>query len=316
MKSVVIVDSMSNIPEHVLKTRKNIKQIPLNIDIENTQAVDIVDTEGLRKFYREKNITSDSKPDATSPSPEQISVFLLNEVAPYYDCAIFQSTSAALSEVFNNIKECAETIENEARVVRKMAGLNEPFKLIFSNSGNSSSGQTILALYTDAVLAKGVDPTTAVENADSFKKSVKTYSVISDIMQARTRMKMVGHKTVSMTSAVSGQIKRNAPLVCISNDVFKIVRFKIGYKDALDSLFSYAEQSIKTGLHLPIIHVSYAGRIRELHGMEGFKSLQETAKAHGVTVISGMMSASACINYSMGSVSLGIAPKDQDLDPE
>ena len=244
-----------------------------------------------------------------------MSVFLLNEIAPHYDCAIFQSTSAVLSDVFKCIKECAETIENDAQVVRKMAGISEPFNLIFSNSGNSSSGQTILALYTDALLNKGVDPLTAVENADRFKRVIKTYSVISDLMEARTRMKMVGHKTISMTSAVSGQLKRNAPLVSLCNDEFKINHLKISYKQSIKKLFDYAEKSIDSGLYLPVIHVSYAGKIGDLLAMQEFKSLQTKAKEHGITVIAGMMSVSACINYSAGSISLGIAPKDMSAEP-
>jgi fatty acid-binding protein DegV len=315
MKYVVIVDSMSNMPEHVLKTRGNIKVVPLNTQIGGKTELDLLDTERLNQFYKDNPLTEGAKADATSPTPEQMSVFLVNEIAPYYDCAIFQSTSAALSDVFKSIKECAETIENDARAVRKMAGISEPFKLIVSNSGNSSSGQTLLALYTDALLHKGVAPETAVENADRFKKNVKTYSVISDMMQARTRMKMVGHKTISMTSAVSGQLQRNAPLVSLCNDEFKINHLKISYAHAIKSLFEHAEGCIENGLYLPIIYVSYAGMIRNLHDMKEFQSLQNKAKTHGVKVISAMMSVSACINYSTGSISLGIVPKDKAAEP-
>ncbi|GAA6137443.1 hypothetical protein NBRC116583_11900 [Arenicella sp. 4NH20-0111] len=316
MKYVVIVDSMSNIPAHVLKTRDHIKAIPLNTEIGGKVGIDILDAEKLKHFYKQNLLKDNAKANATSPTPEQMTVFLLNEIAPHYDCAIFQSTSALLSDVFKNVKECAKTIENDARIVRKMAGITEPFRLIFSNSGNSSSGQTLLALYTDALLNKGVALETVVEKADGFKTNLRTYSVISDIMQARSRMKMIGHKTISMTSAVSGQLQRNAPLVSVSNDVFRIVHLKIGYKQAIKSLFEHAEQCIESGLHLPIIHVSYAGEISNLHGMKEFQSLQNKAKLHGAMVISGMMSVSACINYSSGSVSVGIAPKDQTLDPK
>ena len=315
MKSVVVVDSMSNIPAHVLKTRSNIKAIPLNTQIANDTGLDLLETEQLRQFYRENPLKDDTKANATSPTPEQMLVFLLNEVIPHYDYALFQSTSALLSDVFMHLKECAESIEKEARVVRKMAGITEPFKLLISNSGNSSSGQTILALYTDALLGKGIAPEIAFENTERFKGIVKTYSVIRDIMQTRTRMRMVGQKTISMASAVSGQLQKNTPLVSLCNDQFKINHLKISYQQAIKSLFEYAERCVEDGLHLPIIHVSYAGRLRELHAIKEFQSLQKKAKEHGVTVISGMMSVSACINYSTGSVSMGIAPKDEAAEP-
>ncbi len=315
MKSVVIVDSMSNIPAHVLKTRSNVRAIPLNTQIAGETGLDLIETEQLRQFYIENPLKDGAKANATSPTPEQMLVFLLNEVIPHYDYAIFQSTSALLSDVFMHLKECAVTIEKEALVVRKMAGITEPFRLLVSNSGNSSSGQTILALYTDALLAKGIAPEIVSESAERFKKVVKTYSIIKDIMQTRTRMRMVGQKTISMASAVSGQLQKNTPLVSLCNDEFKINHLKINYQQAIKSLFEYAERCIEHGLHLPIIHVSYAGRLRELHAIKEFQSLQNKAKKYGVTIISGMMSVSACINYSIGSVSLGIAPKDESMEP-
>lgn len=315
MKYVVIVDSMSNIPEHVLKARPNIKQIPLNVQIGSELTLDFYQVERLNRFYSENTLKTEANADATSPTPEQLSVFMVNEIAPFYDYAIFQSTSAALSDVFMNVNECAETVENDARTVRKMANNASPFKLIISNSGNSSSGQTLLALYTDALISKGTLPEAAVEKSDNFKKNIKTYSIISDLLRARARMKMSGHKTISMSSAVSGQLKRNAPLVSLCNDEFKINHLKIGYKRAIKILFEYAEKCIDSGLYLPIIYVSYAGEIRGLHTMQEFQSLQIKAKEHGIKVISGMMSISACINYSAGSVSLGIAPKDMSSEP-
>lgn len=315
MKYVVIVDSMSNIPEHVLEARTSIKQIPLNIQIGEEATLDIFETERLNQFYTDNPLKTATNADATSPTPEQMSVFIVNEVAPFYDYAIFQSTSAALSEVFKSVKACAKMIESDARTVRKMANNPTPFKLILSNSGNSSSGQTLLALYTDALLSKGISPEDSVEKADQFKKNIKTFSVISNVLQARTRMKMIGHETISMRSAVSRQLKRNAPLVSLCNDEFKINHLKISYKHAIKILFEYAEKCIDSGLYLPIIHVSFAGKIRDLHSMQEFKSLQVKAKQHGIKVISGMMSISACINYSTGSLSLGIAPKDMNLEP-
>ncbi len=315
MKYVVIVDSMSNIPEHVLKARTNIKQIPLNIQIGRESKLDLSKAEELNKFYSDNPLKTETNVDATSPTPEQMSVFIVNEVAPFYDYAIFQSTSAALSEVFSSVKACAEMIENDARTVRKMANNRSPFKLILSNSGSSSSGQTLLALYTDALISRDTPPEAAVEKAEVFKKNIKTYSVISDLLKARARMKMIGHKTISMRSAVSGQLKRDAPLVSVCNDEFKIHHLKIGYKHAIKILFEYAEKCIDSGLNIPIIHVSYAGKIRDLHAMQEFQSLQAKAKENRVKVISGMMSISACINYSAGSVSLGIAPKDMTTEP-
>ena len=315
MKYVVIVDSMSNVPEHVLKARPNLKVIPFNTKIGEQSEVDLTATEPLRDFYRSGALKDESNIDATCPTPEQISVFILNEIAPHYDCAIFQTTSAALSRMFTTLKECSESIEKEATLLRKIAGITTPFKLMISNSGASSSGQTLLALYTDSLLNKGIDPSTCVENSEHFKSKIRTHSVISDILTSRNRMKFLGLKTIGLTTAVSGQVQRYAPIVMVSNELFKINELKIRYHDAVTALFSYAEMCIESGLHIPVVYVSYAGRMRDLHAMESFKSLQNTGKKHGVTVLSGMMSVSACINYSTSSISLGIAPQDETIDP-
>lgn len=54
MKHVVIVDSMSNISEHILNTRENIKVIPLNTQIGDQKGLDLLDTARLKQFYIDK----------------------------------------------------------------------------------------------------------------------------------------------------------------------------------------------------------------------------------------------------------------------
>jgi len=68
MKYVVIVDSMSNMPEPVLNARDNIKVIPLNTHISGKTELDLLDTERLNQFYIDNPLKEDAKADATSPT--------------------------------------------------------------------------------------------------------------------------------------------------------------------------------------------------------------------------------------------------------
>ena len=119
MKHVVIVDSMSNIPAQVLKSREHIKVLPLNTEIAGKNGLDLLEAEQLIEFYSQDLLKEDSKANATSPTSEQMSVFLLNEIVPHYDFAIFQSTSAALSDVF----KLSMTALKRLKMIRVLSGI-------------------------------------------------------------------------------------------------------------------------------------------------------------------------------------------------
>ena len=85
MKYVVIVDSMSNMPEHVFRNRDHMKVVPLNTLIGKNMATDLIDTESLNRFYTKTKLGSESKMDATSPTAIQLMVFLLNELFTGFD---------------------------------------------------------------------------------------------------------------------------------------------------------------------------------------------------------------------------------------
>ncbi len=316
MKYVVVVDSMASVPEHVLKNRDRIKVIPLNITIGSERFLDPVDNKSLLRFYSKNRIDAESTVDATSPTHEQIMVHLLNDVVPSYDFAVCQTTSALLSVVYASFDECAQSIDKEAKVLRDMAKISQPFQMHCVNSGTSSSGQTLLALYSDAILSKETDMDLCLRKIDQFKSKIRTYSVIKDILYARKRLKFVGFKSISFATAVSKQLRSYSPIIKISNDKLKPTNLKLRYDQATQKVFKYAEDCIDSGLYMPIINIAYAGLLKELHEMESFKSLQAKAKANGVTVVSGMMSVAGCINYSPGSISMGIAPKDEISDPK
>ena len=315
MRHVLIIDSMANMPEHVLKNRTNIKVLPLNIRIGGAEFRDPITNTSLKEFYQSRKFTTESKIDAFSPTSEQLLVELLNEVVPNYDVAICQTTSAVLSVVNRSFEDCAQMMPAEAKTIRNMAKVDRPFRMIVSSSGASSSGQTILALYTDSLLSRGTDIDDAVNKSEVFKKRIRTYSVVKDILYARNRMSFLGFKTISLATAVSGQLQGFSPIIKVADDVLKPAVLKIRYDKAIAKLFAYAEEAIHSGLYIPIIHVAYAGMLNELQAMSSFQALQSTAKKKGVTLISSMMSASGCINYSPGSVSLGLAPKDEELEP-
>lgn len=315
MRHVLVIDSMANMPEHVLKNRSNIKVLPLNIRVGDSEFKDPLTTSALKDFYLNRKLTSESKVDAFSPTSEQLLVELLNDVVPNYDVAICQTTSAVLSVVNRSFEDCAQMMPAEAKKIRTMAKIDRPFRMIVSSSGASSSGQTILALYTDSLLSRGTNIDDAISKADVFKKKIRTYSVVKDILYARNRMSFLGFKTISLATAVSGQIQGFSPIIKVADDVLKPAILKIRYDKAIAKLFAYAEETIHSGLYIPIIHVAYAGVLTELKAMPSFQALQSTSKKKGITLISNMMSASGCINYSPGSISLGLAPKDEGLEP-
>ena len=315
MKYAIVIDSVATLPEYVIEQRP-IKILPVTITIDDTPQADTYVAEELGRIYQSGIINTNSKIDTIPPVEREIHDFILDEVVPEFDYAICQTTSAKNSPIYSAFEDCAAHLNKDARAKRDQLGIQHPFYMSYVNSATSNAGQGLLALYADAVLSRGEDFHSYREHVEKFKKAVKTYSVVKDVLYTRNRAKRLGIDSISLPSAMVGQLIGVSPIVRFTRDVMEPIVLKPGYEKAVARVCEYARSRIIEGLYLPIINVAYAGDLDDLTQIDEFKSLRKTAKSYNVKLVVGMMSLCGCINYSPGSFSLGIAPKNQTAEPE
>ncbi len=314
MKYVIIIDSVATLPEYVIKQRP-IKILPVEITIDGNSQPDTLVASELNTIYKSDLINTNSKIDTTPPSEDDIHSYLMNEVAPHYDYAVCQTTSAANSPIFSAFKNCANNINIDAKKKRNSLGIQHPFYMSYVNSETSNAGQGLLALYADAMLSKGVEFSVYRENVEKFKRAVRTYTVVKDVLYTRNRAKRLGIDSIALPTAFIGQLIGVSPIIRFTRDVMTPLVLKPGYEKAVAKVCLYAIEQINQGLFLNFINIAYAGPISDLDQITEFQTLKSVAQTKKVKLVIGMMSLCGCINYSPGSFSMGIAPKNQTADP-
>ncbi len=315
MKYTIVVDSVAAIPEHIFKTRP-IKVLPITIDIDGVVQQEIIDERELITFYKSGELSIHSKITTAPPSPEQISDFILNEVAPYSDYAICQTFSRAASPIYNNFEIAASGIAKKSKDVRVKLGIDHPFRMTYLNTGTGIAAQGLVAIYADILLSRGTDFMEYTETVEKFTRVVRSYAIVRDIYYSRKRALEKGIKSVGWGSALIGKAAGLTPVIENYADDSNAIVTKRGEDKALESLLRYAIDRIKDGLYVPVINISYAGDLNDLYQLPIVDELQETAKTHKVKILFGVMKLGSSMMYGPGGFSIGLAPKNSKDKPK
>ncbi len=315
MKYAVVIDSVATLPESIIQSHP-VKILPVSITIDGEVQPDTWVHDELAEIYASGRITKDAEIDTIPPTAEEIHSFIMKEVVPHYDYAVCQTVSAVQSPIYGAFEECANHINIDAKSKRNALGIQHPFYMSYVNSATSNAGQGLLALYAETIFAKETPFLTYRDQVEKVKLAVRTYTVVKDVLYTRNRAKRLGIESIALPTAFIGQLIGMSPIVKIARDTVTPIVLKPGFEKAVAKVCNYASEQIKAGLYLPIVNVAFAGPLEELEAIKEFAKLKQVAKENRVNLIVGMMSLCACINYSPGSFSLGIAPKNQKAEPE
>ena len=277
MKYIIVVDSVAAIPESIFKSRP-IKVLPITININGEEKPETVNEQELIDFYKSGELAVHSEITTAPPSPDQITKFILEEVAPYADFAICQTFTKAASPIYSNFEEAASKIAKDSRVVRNNLGIEQPFRMTYLNTGTGIAAQGLVAIYADLLLTRGAEVQEYTEVMEKFTKVVRSYAIVKDIYYSRQRALEKGIKSVGLGSALLGKAIGLTPIIENYNDQSGPVVTKRGFDNALDSLIQYAIDRIKDGLYIPIINISYAGDLNDIHSLPIVERLKKTAK--------------------------------------
>ncbi len=124
-KIALIVDSCSDIPEHILK-KHNIYRVPLHVNYENEQYLDGVDITPAQILER---MLKGEVPSTSTPTPAAVQEMLRQVVADGYEQAVIVNLAAGLSHTYDLMLSVAvgmpeiRTLVIDSRTVSLGAGM-------------------------------------------------------------------------------------------------------------------------------------------------------------------------------------------------
>ena len=314
MNYAIVVDASCSLPEAVIK-RRPIKILPMPIHIDDEVFNDPHNEAALLAIYASGRLNKKAKILTPVPNEQQVRNFVCKQIVSKFDFAICQALSPKMSPLFDSVSAVATQIDESSHQVRQDLHNRLPFQRSFTVSGTCVAGQGLEVFYADVKLHRGMDFDTYKVAVEEFKKSVKGYVVIHDLLYTREKAVERGVKTLPLPLAAFGDAFGMTPTVLSSNEETKLAGLPRRYSRSVTRLLRYAIDRLKEGLVFRAINISIAGPVQDLERFTAFHELQEEAKNARVVVLVGVMSLSASIHYGTGAVALGIAPVNLKPEP-
>jgi fatty acid-binding protein DegV len=314
MSYTIIIDSSAQLPESFIKERP-ITILPFNISLNDVNLSDHISEAKLVEIYNSGDITVDAKIKSEPITSEELIQFMIEKIIPNYDTAICQTIAKAHSATYDNYTNSINTILIESRRLRTELNLPRPFRMTYMSTGNTSTGQGLVAAYADELVSRGYEFNQYKTQIEKFKVAAKTYTTIKDMVYGRHKSKQRGVDSVSYPTALIMNTTGVVPIVCNNNEKMWVIALQPKFEKAVNRIFSYAIDRIKEGLYFKTIIVSIADDVGVLYNFSEYSKLISTAEKAGVKVLVNVMTLTIASNYGPGSFSLGIAPKNTKIEP-
>lgn len=315
MNYSLILDSVACLPMSEI-ARRRIEIIPLTIIIHGKRYIDTYEQDTLVGLHRSGLINVQTKAKTISSTESEISRYLTEDIIPNYDVVLCQTLGKAYSPIYENYRSVTFKVAQSAHEMRRDLGIDRPFQMTCMSSSALAAGQGLLALYSDDLMSSGESYNRVKEQIETFKSNIMSFTVVKDPIYTREHAKSKGNETVSYPVAWLADKLDFAPIGNNQNEEVIVIDVKHrGFESSANRVLNYCSEQVVAGLKTPYVNVSYAGDPEVIRGFEGFQALARTCAQYAVTLLLSPMTMGASINLGPGSLSIGIAPENQESKP-
>lgn len=313
MRYGLSVDLTCDLPWDFIK-KNNIFVLPISIRINGRLYEDTRDPKRTLEFYRSGVLNKNHDAESIPYTTEQIKALFLDQVIINYDFAFIQTVTRTRSPIYENAYAAMHEILGEYRERRREAGIDSPFAMRVIDTRTLFAGQGVIAAETIRIINEGVERGELRKRVEALTRNTYGYAVAPDVYYIRERARKKGDSSVGFVSAVLGKALDIAPILCGHNgETYPVAKVR-GFENAVQRLFSYAEERIRKGLLAPYINISYAGEEDVIQQLPGFGHLAAVAQEHGVEVLTSIMSTTGGTNVGPGTVSLALIAEPHEFE--
>ena len=316
ISTCLLVDASCDLPAQVL-AHPQLRLLPVTIHIGKHRLLDSRNAKSTQDFYH-VNLSSPSALNAGSepPSVEEISHFMLEQVALEFDQVLGVFVSSTRSPIYERSQAAMDrvkTISFPKRVrLKKMVALEQhacDSLALFAGYGVQS-----LCLLDAISSADAHLPIAAlVQLQQAFQKQTYVYLVPGDVSYILKRAKAKGENSVGMIAGLAAKTLAITPVIRGHLGQSEPIARKRGAGNARELLIELArtcmEKSLIVSKH---ICFSYSGDVADIQTMPSYESLVSQAALLGIDIHVSLMSMTGSVNVGPNTLSLGFLGKPHD----
>lgn len=312
MRIGLVVDSSCDLPREFIE-RHGIVVMPITVEVDGRRIVDTRDETQTRGFYAERLATrSDAR---TLPcTAEEIEHLIVSRVARDYDYAFCVTIASSRSPIHANAKVALSEVLSKHKAPRRENGHAAPFTMRVVDSQNAFAAEALVAAAAVRHIAAGDSVPLVRDHLLALVPQVHGYMLPRDLHHLRMRARSRGDRSVSWLAAQLGNALDIKPLIKgYRNQTFACAKLR-NFETGAERLFRYAARRVERGLALPVVTACYAGELKELQSLPGYRHLHATCVKHHVDLLPAMMSMSGASNVGEGALGLALADGEHEFD--
>ena len=295
MRIGVVADASCDLPPEFY-AEHGIDILPVTLRLGDEQLEDCRDPATTLRFYAEQLAVKGLDAETAPFTAEQIRTRFLDRVVLDYDYVFCITVMATRSAIFENATKASFAILNDYKATRTAAGVEGPFALRVVDSKTMFSGTGVLVAEAAKMAKAGAHPNEIRKRLDELREHICGYMVPSDLYYIRARGMKKGDKSVGlMTYAIGTALDIKPVILCYRGETQPLTKIR-GYERAVERMFQHVARQIELGIDTRHIGISYGGDPAQLSALPGYAQLAQTAAAHGIELLSSIMSATAAVN--------------------
>ncbi|MGH8495228.1 MAG: DegV family protein [Gammaproteobacteria bacterium] len=298
----VVIDATCDLPRAFIDDHR-LEVLPVSLELGERSFVDKRDPEATREFYERYIASRSADADTHAISVEATKDLFLERLVLRYDRVLVLCMSSTRGRIFEHASRAARGILAEYRQRRAEAGLSGPFVLRVLDTQTLCAGEAVLA--HEAV--KQLESATfdqARRSVAEIIPAVRAYLVPRDLFYLRKRAGRKGDHSVSLLEYQLGRAMDRCPVLEMHKGETRVRYRERGYRSALARLFEHARESLRTGLHRPVVAMSYAGNPQEIRELPACRDFLDYAAEREIGILFSVMSAAAGVNVGPGAFSM------------
>lgn len=296
MNIAIVADAACDLPKDFIADH-HIEILPIHLRFGKRSVTDVRDPDLALRFYRayiaQKNIDAETTP----LSPQETAAFF-KRVLVHYDRILCITVTRQRSKIYENAVRAA--------IHLRTSGGGSRVQVIDSNS--LFAGEAVVVAAAVELAAEGATFERLVDEIRRLPPVVQAYATPQDLYYLRARARRRGDKSVGFLRYVAGQTLDIKPIIHARGPQTGVVEKARGFDQAVALMFDRAIATIKHGLRIPVLAVSYAGNPKEVLEFPKYRELAVTARSRRVKLLIAVMSPTGGVYLGPGALTFGFVP--------
>jgi len=290
--------------------RHNVTVLPLTVTINGEVFLDDREPAEIQRFIDRQLGSRSHAAETRACTADEVQRLFLDKLVLEHDCVFCLTMTATRSPINEHVNRASFGILKSYRQVREQHQVPGPFMMRVIDTRNIFAGSAPTVVEAARLIAADAPPSQIRERLTHVANNTWGYMLTRDLYYMRARAKKKNDRSVGLVSAVLGSALDIKPIIrCYRGETGAVGKAR-GFEQGAETLFGVAAKSLRQGLLVPAVCLSYGGDLAELRQLPGHAALRQACEEHGVELMEAPMSITGMVNVGEGALTIAFATEE------